>query len=189
MDDAELDQTLKSALSVSPSPEFVVKVRTAIREEPTGAIVTRWLVPAGAVALLAAAAIGLTSFGSQPAIPAETPGERHAGVDIVLPSAPPAGDVASDRVPQLATRHVTRQSIARIVIDRPAATATPEFAVIFSPTDAAAYRRLFESVGSVPYVLSDEPAFEPETAMTAIDIAPIEIAPLHAASDNAGVFQ
>jgi hypothetical protein len=188
MDDAELDRALKAALSVSPSPEFVAKVRTAIREEPAGWTFTRWLVPAGALALLTTLAIVLTGLDSQRAVPADMPGER-AGADIVLRAAP-AGAVATEVTSNVVPRRLTESPIVRNAVRRPAVPAQPDFEVVFSPADAAAYRRIFESVGAMPYRLSSDPTVEPEhKAMTAIDIAPIVIAPLDDLSDSTGVFQ
>ena len=189
MDDAELDRALEAALSVSPSPEFAAKVRTAIGREPAGGALSRWLMPAGAVASLALVAMGLMTFDAERAMLDDTARQRHAGVDILLPSTPLAIDVAFDPVPQPATSEPTEPAIVRN-IDRPSRETAPKFEVIFSPADTAAYRRLFENADSVPYTLSNEPALDPTNrAVTAIDIAPIVIPPLDEASDHTGVFQ
>lgn len=57
MDDAELDRTLKAALSVSPSPEFAAKVRTAIARTEDPPLLVDWLKPIALGVSLAAVAL------------------------------------------------------------------------------------------------------------------------------------
>lgn len=61
MDDLELDRELDGALAVTPSPEFVARVRTKIAEAPRPSFTAGWLKPAAAVgcAALLAIAVGL----------------------------------------------------------------------------------------------------------------------------------
>ena len=190
MDDVELDRALNTALSVSPSPEFVARVRTAIAQEPAaGWAITRWLVPAGVMTLLVMLAIDLTKPGPQPAVTADVPLERHARGDVLLTPAPVEIDAPD---PSLRARGVPEGSIGQNAASRPAMAPKPAFEVMISPIDAEAYRRLFASVGSMPYTLSSElgaAAAPEEKTMTAIDIAPIVITPLNDFSNDTGAFQ
>jgi hypothetical protein len=187
MDDAELDRALNATLSVSPSPEFVARVRRAIADEPVASPVGRWLVPACALAVLMTA-VGLMTFVFRPTVPAEVPPEIAARAASVLPSVPielyapaPSPRVEAESVTPLLIRRAPTLS------EQPARL---EFQVMVSASDAAAYQRLFANVGSMPYELSDEPTGQSEyNAIAAIDFSPIVIPPLNDASPAGGVFQ
>jgi hypothetical protein len=133
--------------------------------------------------------IALTALVFRSTPPADDRLETRTGTESVLPSAPIKVD-APARSPRLETQGVralqTRYN-ATTLSDLPARV---DFQVMFSPVDAAAYRRLFENVGSMPYRLSSEPALEPvNKAMTEIDIAPLEIAPLDPSDDTGGLLK
>ena len=183
MDDAELDRALNEALSVSPSPEFVAKVRRSIAADSVpSTLATRWLVPAGAaVVLLMILVIVLPVLKSrtQMAVDAEPVDLTRRGADIVLESPRPLESHSSTPSPVPPGR-TSGAALAR----------RSDFQVIFSPIDAAAYRRIFASVASAPYEISSAPAFVPaESSMTSVDIAPIVIEPLDAFSSETGVLQ
>jgi hypothetical protein len=184
MDDAELDRALKATLSVSPSPEFVAKVRTAVAADVSVPSMSRWLVPAVAVALVGVLAIALTNPDPRPAPQTDMRPGRFAGVDIVLPSAAASRPKARPIDPVPVARNPARHAHIR----HPARRDERAFEVIFSPSDAEAYRRLFSSVGSMPYELSGEVIAE-DNAIAAIDFAPIVIEPQRDFSLDKGVFQ
>jgi hypothetical protein len=181
MDDAELDRTLKAAVSVTPSPEFAEKVRRAIAEDSAVSPILRWVVPAAAAAVLVLVVVVVTNRNQGQPLQIDIPSAQFAGADIVLPS--PSTDVRDSQTSAMTGKVVSR---ARI----PAATKReePVFEVMFSPADAEAYRRLFSSVGSMPYELSGEAVAEDQT-IAAIDFAPIVIEPQVDISFDKGVFQ
>ena len=60
MDDLDLDRALEKAFAVTPSPEFVARVRTKIAEAPPPSVLEAWMKPATVIAcgvVLAIAAI------------------------------------------------------------------------------------------------------------------------------------
>jgi hypothetical protein len=177
MDDTELDRALKSALSVSPSPEFLPRVRQSIaatKPAPSGA---NWLIPASVALGLLAAVVWQLPEGTPIAdVPV------HHGADISL--APPQSVMTESRSPA----PTAPSRISKSFQDKTKATGLP-FEVMVSPADVAAYRRLFATRDAIDYQSPIEPRKMPEqSAVTAIDIAPIVIRPLND-SEETGVFQ
>jgi len=61
MDDAELQQALNDALSVSPSPDFAARVRMKIAAAETSPMPVGWLLPAAVAVSIAAIAFVVVS--------------------------------------------------------------------------------------------------------------------------------
>ena len=174
MDDTELDRALKSALSVSPSPEFVARVRQSIRAQKPGSAGLNWLVPASvALAVIVAVAWLLPERTPIAGIPV------HRGADISL--APQQIVIAELRTPA----HPSAPGVS----PQEKEEAGLPFEVMVSPADVAAYRRLFTTLDATDYQVAIEPRkVLEESAVTAIDIVPIVIPPLND-SEETGVLQ
>ena len=59
MDDLDFDRELQNALAITPSPEFVARVRAKIADAPPPSMFAGWLKPAAAVACVAVVAIAI----------------------------------------------------------------------------------------------------------------------------------
>jgi hypothetical protein len=151
---ATIDQELRTALDVEPSPEFVARVRTRIATEPPPRGARIWLLLAPAAAL---AAVVLAALLSRPAT-------------VVEPAAPPL--LGSQTLPPVSAASVvspTLQSNAPVVN---VARVKPESEVVIDRAEANALRRLVFG----PPLNIDQPYLG--TTLAAIEITPLSIEPL-----------
>jgi hypothetical protein len=93
MNDAALEREIERALAVDPSPEFLVRVRARIADEPAPA--SRgfgWLFAGVATAATAAVLVLAVLMGSPARPPAKAPllASRSIGSAVVVPSVSPA---------------------------------------------------------------------------------------------------
>ena len=172
MDDIELDRALKSALSVSPSPEFVARVRQGIAQSQPAPVFGGWLKTA-AVSVPAIAVVGVIVITSRttetdPALPilrsramagfTAEPSVTRPG--FVAVSAP-AGSSDSAEL----TSRPRRTSLPEVLIDHEQVRAIHDLAV-------AARERRFE------VIFSNRPPSDP-VMTTDLSVAPLDIEPLN----------
>jgi hypothetical protein len=188
MTNAELDRVVCKALEAELPTGFVERTRARIAQQPPPPVFHGWLVPATVVALFVGIAFGITlSRGHYVDQSSVDVAPHNTRTDIVLVPVPGA---QSSLVPQTMERPMAPARMSQHLPASPAAPREPEFQVLLSPIDAAAYRRIFASASSRSYeMLIDEEGVPPPETMTDIEIAPIVIAPLSLAVEDQGVFQ
>ena len=174
MDDLELDRELQAALDVTPSPEFVARVRGAVAERPNMQVVPRWLPPA--VAAAACIALVVATFVARP---------RHAAVDtpakVAITAEPPPMTFEPPPVVQAPTRSPRPVSAA---VKNP--WAVPEVLV------ADADKRAFEDFVATIHQRQFAAAFEhvPESTpwmVSELTLAPLTIEPLDSDTPSSSV--
>ena len=166
MDDLEIDRTLHTALSVEPSPEFVVRVRTAIAEAPRPSIAVGWLKPAAVVAC--AAVVVAAWLPRREARPKLSPTEITEIASRSIEA--PATVVRSLVVPTLPAARTSKRP-ARV---RSIALEPPFPDVIIAAGDVEALRQLLVSLNEHTFVASfDETPVSTPWVMTNLSIAPI----------------
>lgn len=169
MDDADLDRSLKAALAVSPSPEFVARVRSKIAQaEP--APVFGWLKPVVVTVCLTATAIAIIL--------------RPTPIEI------------SPRVKTVASRQIVNAGQApHITSSRPVSpsvfpnSATPHREVpevLIAPDSRLAFQQFIESAVERRFEATfDETPVSTPWTMTELTVAPLTIEPLNPpAADN-----
>jgi hypothetical protein len=171
MDDADLDRSLKAALAVSPSPEFVARVRSKIAQaEP--APVFGWLKPVVVAVCLAATAIAVISRPT----PIEISSRVRTVASRQIVNAGQAPYITSSRpvsppvLPNSATPHLERE-VPEVLIAADSRLAFQQFI-------ESAVERRFEAT------FDETPVSTPWT-MTELTVAPLTIEPLNPpAADN-----
>jgi len=189
-----IDEEIRAALEVDPSPEFVARVRTRIASEAAPSE-WRWSWGLAAISALAASAILVVIVSRQQARPstsaAGTPvaasDNRPAGnaPGHELKDAVPRGDVPG-RHAQAATRQgVSRQALAMATDANALAVRTvrSEPEILVDPREASALRQLITGVrdGRIDLMAAQtiaSPAPAEVGPVAAIVIAPITIEPI-----------
>jgi hypothetical protein len=157
-----IDQELRAALNVEPSPEFVARVRTRIANQPTPRGWRIWwlVAPAAAAAAVMLAAL----FVSRPATVIDSQAAPLLGSrTLPLVTAP---NIAT---PKLQVHEPVATQVAR---------AKPESDVVVDRAEANALRRLVFG----PPLNIDQPYVG--TTLAAIEIAPLSIEPLPIGSEG-----
>ena len=186
MDDLDLDRALEKAFAVTPSPEFVARVRTKISAAPPPSAFPGWLKPAAAIGCVVALAIaaGLTRQS-------ETPSEARAGLKpgttdvslaptIVVPTLRSANPIVVPTFRSAGPGPVAAPARASVLVAEPS---LPE--VIVAAEDVEAFRQFVTAArerrfsasfdktpDSTPWVITDL-SVSPNT------IEPLESAPAH----------
>jgi hypothetical protein len=178
VDDLELDRELLAALDVTPSPEFVARVRVAVADQRKGPLPGGWLVPAGfGCATIAAIVLAGTSWNvsDQP--------ERRADTLPVRPSV----EQKEVQNQQPTERH--REPQARPVVHAPRVAPAgdtrdiPE--VLISQADKRAFEEFVSTVQQRQFAATFEDV--PESTpwlVTELSLAPITIEPLDTGTSN-----
>ncbi len=169
MDDAELDRALNNALSVSPSPEFVARVRMTIAQAEASPTPGGWLMPAAVAVSIAAiaAVLVLRPDSIEPSRGVEVLGSRPIGAVAQTPV------MAMGAVP---ARYSTKGSnIARSL--RSESTEMPE--VLIAPDNRQGLTQLLDGVRERRFeaTFDETPAATPWVT-TDLTMAPLSIEPL-----------
>ena len=174
MNDAALEREIERALAVDPSPEFLVRVRARIADEPAPASRGFGWLFAGVATVAAAAAVVLAVRMVSPARPPATApllASRSIG-SIVVPSVSPASSfaVAQLRRDEKAGHDVPK---ARLAATRPAEP-------LFDARETTALQRLIADVREARVDLTPlaKEGPMPLPAMDPLVISPIVIEPL-----------
>ena len=156
-----IDQELRAALSVEPSPEFVARVRTRIanQPQPRGWRIW-WLAAPAAAAVVMLAAL----FVSRPATVVDS-----QGVPLLESRTLPAVMAPNVAAPKLQVHEPATPQVAR---------AKPESEVMIDRAEANALRRLVFG----PPLNIDQPYVG--TTLAAIEITPLSIEPLPIGSEG-----
>jgi hypothetical protein len=187
MTDSELDSVLRHAINVELPTNFVDSTRRRIVEEQSRSVFGGWLVPSAALVAVAISALVLTPSHRISTIePVAEVTHSASGTDILL--MPTLTTVTQpDTTAARPDRERRRGASAR---QAPTVASEPEYIVMISPVDAAAYRRLYASVASTRYelVIDETNAAPAEKTVTDIEIMPIAIPPIDPAAEQ-GVLQ
>jgi hypothetical protein len=188
MNDPALEREIERALAVDPSPEFLVRVRARIADEPTGASRGFGWLFAGVATVAAAAALAMAVRMVSPARPPATApllASRSIGSPIVVPAVSPAE--AGHYVPnasgqpdrsQYVVSGFSRTQRESPGFSRTAATRTPE--PLFDARETTALQRLIADVRDARVDLTPlaKEGPMPLPAMDPLVISPIVIEPL-----------
>ncbi len=181
MDDVDLDRELHDALAVSPSPEFVARVREKIADAPAPSMLAGWLKPAAALACAVVLAIAI-------GLPREEAGREpvKAGLKPSTTNIPPSttqGAVAPTVVVP------TLRSAERIVAPATSATAKtaepPLPEVIIAPDDVEGLQQFVAGARQLRFVASfdETPASTPwvitDLSVSPVSTEPSDLAPAH----------
>jgi len=131
--DRAIDRELRRALTIAPSPDFALRVRSALAEESPRR--TSWLWAAAAVACAAAAVL---------VISLRTPERSWTPVARVAPAAPDATDV-----PLLSATRETPLERKSTAVHRVKRSSPRDVEVIVPRGQADAIRRFAENVNAV----------------------------------------
>jgi hypothetical protein len=165
MDDAELDRALNDALSVSPSPEFVARVRMTIAQAEAAPTPIGWLKPA-AVAVSIAAIAAVLVLG---------PAQIEIADDIDVLGSRPISNVA--RAPVVGASPLRLSSASDVLKREPVSSAMP--AVLISSDAARAFQELVASARDRRFEASfDETPPSTAWALSELTVAPLSIEPL-----------
>ena len=175
---AEIDNTLKAELSITPSADFEARVLRTIEAR---AAARSWWMPSYAFVAAAAAVVITTTLAIvmlRPAADGPLPVSARAGSDVRLATEP---RTAAPRVPNPEARTSSREPQAQSTERRaPSAErrtpAEPE--VIVPLNQLAAVRRLVRDVneGRISHIPDALP--EPTPATTALVVAPLVVEPI-----------
>jgi hypothetical protein len=172
VNDAALEREIERALAVDPSPEFLVRVRARIADEPAHASRGFGWLFAGVATVAAAAVLVLAVRMVSPARPPATApllASRSIGSAVVVPAVLPARNVVSG------FSRTQRESLG---FSRTAATRTPE--PFFDARETTALQRLIADVRDARVDLTPlaKEGPMPLPAMDPLVISPIVIEPL-----------
>ena len=182
MDD--LDRQIRAALAVEPSPNFVARVRTVTAEKPIVPLLSGWLTPVAAVAVVAAMGAGVALLQLKRADPVAWPVAERAvpGTDVTLPAEAAA---FAEPLPQ-------RRSARQLDVNRVGTRAAP-FEVMVSKAQVDAHLRLFTSIGSriekAAAWTFDDTAPVTDRTLSDISISPITIESMDLFATEKGVLQ
>jgi hypothetical protein len=182
-----IDDEIRDALKIEPSPAFLARVRTQIANEPApGAL--RWSWMFGAAATVAAGVV-LALVISRPSVP--TPATRSAKALAERP--PGAATASAERLSPGATAFAERQMPRSTRSAKAVALRnTPEPEVLIDPRERRALLQLIAGVrdGRIDLAAAQHtatPALMELAPVTDIVIAPLTIDPLAPLSGAEGV--
>jgi hypothetical protein len=164
MDDTELDRALKSALSVSPSPEFVARVRQRIVEREPNPIFGGWLKPA-VLAMAVGVLMIITTFKASPTEPVTT-----------IPTIASSGIVDIAEAPTIHFTSVTSPRIAALTNPERPTTLTQ---VVVAADDVRAFREFVASARERRFEIAfDDTPSVTSWMTTELTVEPLTIEPL-----------
>ena len=170
----DIDCELRRALAVTPSPEFVARVRTKIAEAPRPSMVSGWMKPAIAVASAATVVIAIAMQDNTPTT-INAPGTTTAVSTAyraltTIPFQSPSVVV----VPPFSPQQRSGESAKRADVE----PSMPE--VIVNQADVAAFQQFVASVNRDEFRASFDETPKPTPWMAAeLSASPLETAPLH----------
>lgn len=176
-----IDRELRRALAVSPSPEFVARVRTTIAEAPRPSMMPGMLRYAAAIACIAAVvvAVGVRDrAGLKPSTTYITPSTTSVASSTT-------NVLSSNAYSPLATTPFQRHSVVVVPTFRSASTRVavkeaPLAEVLIAPEDTAALQQLVRHAHE--YVVSfDTAPIASAWVMNDLTVSPITIEPLESA--------
>jgi hypothetical protein len=166
-----IDEELRDALSVTPSPELLPRIRLAVESSQAPSWSFAWFVPvaAGAAALAVAAWLLARS-------PVERPALEARGEQPPVSAPPPQAVAPPPAVPAKAA-----------AVRRP-----PEPEILVPPGQEAELRRLVAALRTgkldATALLADEPAPAQDLVVAPLgELAPLEVKPLASGIDTEGV--
>jgi hypothetical protein len=190
-----IDQDIRQALNVDPSPEFLARVRARVAREPAP---SAWRWPrsfAAAAALAAAAVVAVTLSEPWKSERAQSPEAPSSLRSANAPSVAPSRQPASAAMPPIGKRAIAKSQ--RRVFDEHAGASgssptVAEAEVLIDPAEQRALQRLIAGVRDGRIDLSaaqsaTEPAPPQLAPLTDIVITPINIEPLAPSSGAEGV--
>jgi hypothetical protein len=185
LSEQDVDQELKAALSVSPSPGFEARVLQRVEaERPSRRVPYGWLAAAASLVIAAGVVYALKRTPSAP------PPARQV-VEQTAPRAP----IAQPDIPVPARTSTPASDAPRAVVVRASSRATrsTEPEVIVPVNQMEAVRRLVRAVNEgrieVPVEPPDGPmAPPPAVTVTPVAVAPIPLPPLDPAGETATPF-
>jgi hypothetical protein len=180
MDDLDLERELHAALTVTPSPEFVARVREKIADAPAPSMLAGWLKPAGAIAcaVVLAIAIGLPR---EEARLKPSPTEATEPPTVVVPTFPPPR-VQRFGGPAVALAKAGRSADTRVALT---SVEPPLPEVIIAPEDVEALQQFVAGTRQLRFVASfDETPASTPWVITDLSFSPVSIeqsdpAPVH----------
>jgi hypothetical protein len=203
MDDLDLERELHAALTVTPSPEFVARVREKIADAPAPSMLAGWLKPAGAIAcaVVLAIAIGLpreearlkpsptevalpreeARLKPSPTEAAPSPTEATEPPTVVVPTFPPPR-VQRFGGPAVALAKAGRSADTRVALT---SVEPPLPEVIIAPEDVEALQQFVAGTRQLRFVASfDETPASTPWVITDLSFSPVSIeqsdpAPVH----------
>jgi negative regulator of sigma E activity len=137
MNDQSIDRALREALDVSPSPDFVARVRTRIANEPVPhSLWSRWTVWMPVTVCAVAAAIALAVFAVKPEVRLPVPSASEGKPDTTAATNVPLQPVPTVRRPAPSVREGKPDTAAAT------GNAHREPEILISQSESAALRRL-----------------------------------------------
>ncbi len=119
MDEVDFDRELHRALQVTPSPEFVARVRTKIAEAPRPSIWGGVLRPAAALTSIAVVAVAVGFWQGDPRLMPSSPAMQRSAADpkvnvtkAVSPTAPASTTTAAGKANAINTTRRTKPPTA-----------------------------------------------------------------------------
>ncbi len=194
-----IDQDIRDALKVEPSPEFVARVRTRIANEPAPSG-WRWSWTFAVAGGLAAAIAIAVVVSRPPATIAVAPAAQSSGVPPVARPFPPANDDAGLKPRATANPARTTAVVSGLLVppkprsgegeSRTTSPAQPE--ILFDSRETIALRRLIASVreGRVDLAAAQPSGLQAPMELdpvTDIVITPITVEPIAPLSGAEGV--
>ena len=185
--DSAIDREIRDALAVEPSPEFLVRVRAQIANEPIAMFAPRRVMGLAALAAVVALAVTVSLSRPDTLMPSSSPQVSESqGADSVLSAAPEAPSPASERSsPQVAPppreAATTRSPRSK--------QSLPE--VLISADDAKAFQQLIAGVREGRFELSfaEDAPVTGSREVTELIVPPIAIEPLNWPMAQEGVSQ
>jgi hypothetical protein len=173
MDDLELDRELQAALDVTPSPEFVARVRGAVANQRGGFLAGGWSVPAG---------LGCATFAAVvlAVAPWNVSDQPQPGVDAISLAPSVGQQELVNRQPKERPREPKAPPVVRLkplVAPADETTQIPE--VLISQADKRAFEEFVAAIQRHHFTATFEEA--PSSAplvLTDVTVSPIAIEPL-----------
>jgi hypothetical protein len=179
MDDLDLDRELRHALQVTPSPEFVARVRASIAEAPRPSIFASALRPTLAIVCAAVLAVAVGMWRQDARLkpsPTETRPAELSPAETAHTEAAPGGMLTAPPKPELRARQTFPASRAPAA-PAPVEPTVPE--VIIPPGDIEALQQFMASATELRFVASFEETPVPTPwVVTELTIPPLTITPL-----------
>jgi hypothetical protein len=180
MNDQSIDRALLDALAVSPSLDFVARVRTRIANEPVPhSLWSRWTVWMPVTVGAVAAAIAVAVFVAKPEVRLPVPRASEGKPDTTAATNVPLQPVPTVRLPAPSVREGKPDTAAAT------GNAHREPEILISQSESAALRQLIarasegEIVVDMALQSAEEASSDGETALKPLpEIEPIKIDPI-----------
>jgi len=178
LSDIELDAALREALAVETSPDFIVRVRRRVADEPAAGAPARLFAIAAPIAV--AGIVSVVVLLHRTAVPEQSTARMTTATErsrATLPAPPVVAAVRAHRVVAVPTRHRNR--------GRDDFHKMPSGDVLIPAAEQQALRRLFERPPAAVLNLAARRSDDP-MEVAAIVIPPLRINPLLPESEEGG---